>query len=249
MRLEEVRSILAGTRVDITAASSRLRYRLDAQHLGFVIWSDECDNAGGDASKLFGDMESCANDVAEALKASSSLALPIGRYFAGWATVREMPEPDVLPSTCPGLHVAVGRPGRGIEGFRRTHNEALEARRVATLFPRRSTRCTTFETVALDVLMTRDMDEARRFVASELGGLLDDSDATRRLAATLEVYLHEESSHVRAARRLGIHENTVAYRIKRAEELLGRKANERQLELRTALRLARFGPTPPAQSG
>lgn len=33
------------------------------------------------------------------------------------------------------------------------------------------------------------MDEARRFVTSELGPLLDDSDASRRLAATLRVAL------------------------------------------------------------
>ena len=88
--------------------------------------------------------------------------------------------------------------------------------------------------------MTNDLEEARRFVHSEIGPLMEDSDASRRLAATLEIFLHEESSFVRAARRLGIHENTVAYRVRRAEELLGRKACERQLELRTALRLSHF---------
>ena len=97
-----------------------------------------------------------------------------------------------------------------------------------------------FGSIALDSLMTHDLDEARRFVLAEIGPLMDDSDASRRLAATLEVFLQEESSFVRAARRLGIHENTVAYRVRRAEELLGRRAAERQLELRTALRLSRF---------
>ena len=42
----------------------------------------------------------------------------------------------------------------------------------------------------------------------------------------------------RAAARLGVHKNTVAYRIRRAEELLGYGVRERQLELQTALRLA-----------
>jgi len=92
----------------------------------------------------------------------------------------------------------------------------------------------------LDSLLTHDLDEARRFVHSEIGPLMEDSDASRRMAATLEVFLQEESSFVRAARRLGIHENTVAYRVRRAEELLGRRASDRQLELRAALRLAAF---------
>jgi DNA-binding PucR family transcriptional regulator len=35
-----------------------------------------------------------------------------------------------------------------------------------------------------------------------------------------------------------VHKNTVAYRIRRAEELLGYGVRERQLELQTALRLA-----------
>lgn len=244
MRSEEVRSILAGARVDPGEASSRLRYRLDARHLGFVIWSDapETGEAGMADGNPFDEMDRLAGDVAAALGGTSTLALPIGRYYAGWTAVSEGPAADVLPAGRNGLHVAVGRVGRGIEGFRRTHKEAQLARKVASLHQRPSTRCTSYDAVALDALMTQDVDEARRFVERELGSLLDDSDANRRLAATLEVFLHEESSFVRAARRLGIHENTVAYRVRRAEELLGRKTTERQLELRTALRLARFAP-------
>jgi hypothetical protein len=245
MRSEEIRSILGGARVNLVEASSRLRYRLDGRHVGFVIWSDapETGEVGiGDGHVLFGEMDRYAGEVAAALGGTSALSLPIGRYYAGWAAVTaDEPVVDGVPAGRNGLRVAVGRPGRGVEGFRRTHKEALLARKVASLHTRPNGRCTSFDAVALDALMMQDVDEARRFVSRELGSLLGDSDATRRLAATLEVFLHEESSFVRAARRLGVHENTVAYRIRRAEELLGRKASERQLELRTALRLARLG--------
>jgi DNA-binding PucR family transcriptional regulator len=88
--------------------------------------------------------------------------------------------------------------------------------------------------------MTNDLDEARRFVAAELGPLGAGDDATRRLSSTLRVFLEEGASYVRAARRLGVHENTVTYRVRRAEEILGHRVRERQLELRAALRLARF---------
>jgi hypothetical protein len=252
MRSEEVRSILAGTRVNVVEASGRLRYRLEGRHIGFVIWNDEAETGEvgiGDGHQIFGEMDRYANEVAAALGGTSSLSLPIGRFYAGWACVGETIDPSVVPAGRDGLRVAVGRVGRGVDGFRRTHKEALQARRVASLYQRSIKTCTSFDQIALDALMMQDVDEARRFVASELGALLDDSDATRRLAATLEVFLHEESSFVRAARRLGIHENTVAYRVRRAEDLLGRKTSERQLELRTALRLARFSPNATPDEG
>ncbi len=81
------------------------------------------------------------------------------------------------------------------------------------------------------------MEQARAFVERELGGLMDSDDAARRLIATAQVFLEEGASHSRASRRLGIHENTVRYRVKQAEELLGRSVAERTLELRVALAL------------
>jgi DNA-binding PucR family transcriptional regulator len=45
-------------------------------------------------------------------------------------------------------------------------------------------------------------------------------------------------SLARTARRLGLHQNTVIYRVKRAEELLGHPIAQRQLEIQAALRLA-----------
>ena len=72
----------------------------------------------------------------------------------------------------------------------------------------------------------------------ELRGLAADDDLTTRLTATLRTYLDEHSSRSRTAKRLGIHENTVSYRIKQAEEILGRSVDQRTLELRVALALA-----------
>ena len=67
-----------------------------------------------------------------------------------------------------------------------------------------------------------------------------DEVTTTRLTATLRTFLDERSSRSRTAKRLGIHENTVSYRIKQAEDVLGRSVDERSLELRVALELARF---------
>ena len=74
--------------------------------------------------------------------------------------------------------------------------------------------------------------------ASSDGLAAADDDLTTRLTATLRTYLDEHSSRSRTAKRLGIHENTVSYRIKQAEEILGRSVDQRTLELRVALALA-----------
>ena len=60
----------------------------------------------------------------------------------------------------------------------------------------------------------------------------------REVRATLCVYLEEYASPARTSRRLGIHHNTVVYRVREAEKLLGRPVKERRMELEIALHLA-----------
>jgi DNA-binding PucR family transcriptional regulator len=243
MRAAEVRALLDGSRADLEGVSKRLVYELDRHHVAFLVWSDEADGDGGHGQARFGEMEERAAAVAEGLGAHGVLTISEGRHLACWAGLRDPAVPaaarETLPEAADGLRVALGTPGHGVEGFCQSHAEALRARQVAKLGRARS-GWTPFDDVALDALTTHDLDEARRFVERELGPLASEDDAILRLRATLRVFLEEGSSFVRAARRLGVHENTVTYRVHRAEELLGHRAAERQLELRVALRLARL---------
>jgi DNA-binding PucR family transcriptional regulator len=243
MRAAEVRALLDGSRADLEGVSKRLVYELDRHHVAFLVWSDEADGDGGHGQARFGEMEERAAAVAEGLGAQGVLTISEGRHLACWAGLRDPAVPaaarETLPEVADGLRVALGTPGHGVEGFCQSHAEALRARQVAKLGRARS-GWTPFDDVALDALTTHDLDEARRFVRRELGPLASEDDAILRLRATLRVFLEEGSSFVRAARRLGVHENTVTYRVHRAEELLGHRAAERQLELRVALRLARL---------
>jgi DNA-binding PucR family transcriptional regulator len=75
-------------------------------------------------------------------------------------------------------------------------------------------------------------------VLEELGPLSVDDDENARLRATLKVYLEENASRVAVSRRLGIHANTVANRVRACQELLGRDLGTRQVELQVALTLA-----------
>ena len=144
--------------------------------------------------------------------------------------------------------MAIGEPARGIAGFRASHVEALEAQRIARLAGRREGSVTRYNDIALRSLATADLDYARTFVARELGPLAGADDTTRRLAATVRTYLDENGSRGRTAKRLSVHENTVAYRLRQAEELLGRSVEKRTLELRVALALAELVEEAPPHS-
>lgn len=242
VRAAEVRSILKGAPVDAAAVSQRLGYELDRFHVGYVVWSESAEDTPGGAQALFGEMEQVAAAVAESLGARSALTVAQGRHLACWAGRREpqhLGDLRVPRGAGKGLSVAAGTPAHGVEGFVLSHHEALLARRVAHLRGDRAARAT-YPEVALEALMVDDAEAAQRFSERELGPLAARDDATLRLAATLAVFLEEGASFVRAARRLGVHTNTVTYRVRRAEELLGHPVTERQLELRVALRLARL---------
>jgi PucR C-terminal helix-turn-helix domain/GGDEF-like domain len=244
VRAAEVRALLGGaTAVDATAVSLRLGYELDRVHVGFVVWSEEAGERPGDTGDLFARMERAAAAVAKSLGAGAPLTVAEGRHLACWAGRRT--EPDLerlrLPRTgARGLSVAAGTPAPGVEGFVLSHHEALLARRVAQLRGDGDGAVAAYPDLALEALLAEDPGAARRFTARELGPLATGDDATLRLASTMEIFLEEGSSFVGAGRRLGIHANTVAYRVRRAEALLGRPVTERQLELRVALRLARL---------
>jgi hypothetical protein len=244
VRAAEVRALLDGTgAVDPAAVSLRLGYELDRIHVGFVVWSEEGGERPGDAGGLFAEMERTAAAVARSLGAGTPLTVAEGRHLACWAGCRSEPELSRLrlPRTgAHGLSVAAGTPAPGVEGFVLSHHEALLARRVAQLRGDSDGAVATYPDLALEALLAGDPEAARRFAARELGPLAAGDDATARLASTVAIFLEEGSSFVRAGRRLGIHANTVAYRVRRAESLLGRPLTERQLELRVALRLARL---------
>jgi hypothetical protein len=244
VRAAEVRALLGDSAtVDAAAVSLRLGYELDRFHVGFVVWSEESGERPGDAGGLFAEMERAAAAVAESLGAGAPLTVAEGRHLACWAGSRSEPELSRLrlPRTgARGLSVAAGTPAPGVEGFVLSHREAILARRVAQLRGDGGGAVAAYPDLALEALLAEDPEAARRFAARELGPLAAGDDASARLVATLAIFFEEGSSFVRAGRRLGIHANTVAYRVHRAESLLGRAVTERQLELRVALRLVRL---------
>lgn len=248
VKAEIVRALLAGERVDVESASARLRYALDREHLAFLVWAPD----GGDpvAAPDPAVLERLASELAGGLGAGAPLLVTHGTdLVAGWVGSRGGfgDRPARLAETV-GACVAFGSPGAGVAGFRASHRQALHARRVALLRGGTPGSVALYPDEALAALASADVDHAREFVTSELGPLAGHDETAQRLAGTLRVYLEENASPRRAAHRLGVHENTIANRVRAAEELLGRPVEERTAELLVALRLVGvFGPGWPSR--
>lgn len=242
VRAETTRGILRGTVQDEQDASRRLGYELRRFHVGFVVWRSPGHVLGAATA-----LDQVALDAASALSADDPLIVGAGAAELWvWCPSFSPVETSLLERVEPeeGIGVAAGRPASGMHGFRQTHVEALAAARVAGLAGDRAEPVTTYHGVELVSLLSADLERARAFVRNELGALARTNRNAERLRETMLALLEEGMSNVRAARRLYVHQNTVAYRMGRAQELLGRTLNERRIQLTAALMLARaLGPT------
>jgi DNA-binding PucR family transcriptional regulator len=238
MRAEVVRTVLDGGPVDRDSASASLSYELRRHHVALVVWSEAPLGLDG-----LGSLERAATAAAGALGCREPLIVSAGgATIWAWAGSHEPPpaSPDSLPRLrLPrGVRVAIGSPGFDIPGFRASHAEATHGQRLALLSCGDRPTLTWYRDQELASLLTNDLERARSFVLRELGALASSEPSVARLRETLRLYLQTWGSHVRTAELLNVHQNTVAYRIRRAEELRGRPAAERRAELEAALLLA-----------
>ncbi len=237
VRWETIRALLAGEVTDHQRAAARLSYRLEGHHRAFVLWIE--DDAGGDADGAT--VESAAAELTDRLGAANRLLVPGGPSLVyGWVgsdTETTLPEDLDLPRTGEGTRAAFGTDATGVDGFVRTHREAMDARRVARLSGSTGS-VVSYPDVALAALTSVDPDLARTFVVDELGDLAGADAPTRQLRETTLLYLQNFASPLRTAQAVDVHVNTIYNRIRRAEDLLGRPIEERLAETLVALRLA-----------
>jgi DNA-binding PucR family transcriptional regulator len=137
----------------------------------------------------------------------------------------------------------VGPIGAGIDGFRRSHFDAVATQRLMSRRP--DLRVARFADVQLVTLALADEQRAHEFVARTLGKL---ADADRELRDTLCVYIGEQFSAARAARALYTHRNTVLNRLQRAERLLPLPLAGHGLEIGVALEIAQWLGTQPGSA-
>jgi len=133
-----------------------------------------------------------------------------------------------------GGHAGVSEPEVGPHGFAGAHRKAQIALRLGLM---RDIPVSVYRDIALEALAFGGEDLATDFARAELGRLADGTRRVAMLRETVQEYFAQGSSTAATARALGIAERTVTYRLRRAEDLIGRPLAERRADLETALRL------------
>jgi len=131
----------------------------------------------------------------------------------------------------------LGEPANAPAQARRSANEARDAARLgAAIFGSgRVTRPADLGVYRL-LLALRESGELVPFVQRTLAPLLADARNGDSLIETLEAFFASNGNLSEAARRLGLHRNSLLYRLSRARELLGHDLDDP--ELRLSLQLA-----------
>lgn len=212
-------------------------YGLHGSHLGLALVPRT-----GSADLSAAATQSTVSALAIALSAQAAYLIPAGASCA-WAWLRN---PRVMSraelrvaaeaAIDDDLTVCFGRRERDASGFRSTHRQALRLSNAV----RRTTgeAALWYDELEIPVMVMGDgRASAEEFIHSELGALAADGHSAAVLRETLRIYLEERSNARRAAERLFLHRNSVVYRVKSAEALLGRPVTVRQLELQIALHL------------
>jgi PucR C-terminal helix-turn-helix domain/GGDEF-like domain len=252
-RAARVRTLLSGKQVDKDFAEAILGYRLRQHHIGAVVWI-----TGAAGSGTLGWLEQATAEAAVQAgcggrpifipqdESSAWAWFPLG---AGHSFPAQAATTGIAGGSA-GLRFAFGAPAPGVAGFRRTHQQALSAHAVALAAGPSGQLVTSFSEVAPVALMAGSIDLLQAWVIETLGALADDDDHTARLRSTLGVFLHENGSYKATAERLSLHKNTVQYRIRKAEESLGRSVGEDRLHLELALLASEWlGPAVLRQAG
>jgi DNA-binding PucR family transcriptional regulator len=212
-----------------------------------VVWRDE-----EDGSEDLAPMERFVEQLAESAGARErAMYISVDRV-TGWAWIPLVAEDaaDAVRRICvlsasrtDVLRIAVGNPLAGVEGFRRSHQQAQEAHAVVIASGSKSARRVTAASdpgLAAAALMGNNLPAARVWVAEVLGPLASCTGNDERLRDTLRVFLCARSSFKAAAEELHLHSNSVKYRVHRALERRGRPISDGRLDVEVALMLCHW---------
>jgi PucR C-terminal helix-turn-helix domain len=224
---ELVQKLLAGEPADTSAVD----YEFDnAWHLGVIA-------TGSKAGRT-------VRGLADGL-ARQILSVTCGDGWTVWAWFGGRRRPAVAdverllsPDGTTGVSLAIGEPGRGIDGWRLTHLEAQAALLVALRNPQMLTRCAD---VPLEAAVLRHEALTRSLVGSYLSPLDGLRMGGQVARETLRAYFTCERNTSSAAHLLGVARHTVENRLREIEKVLGRSLHTCLAELEVVLRLETFG--------
>ncbi|WIM85941.1 helix-turn-helix domain-containing protein [Candidatus Mycobacterium wuenschmannii] len=240
LRTQAIRDILDGRDVDVSQTSKTMDYPLDATHLALLVWLTQDTSSDADAVIV---LERFARQAVAAAGATRLIYHSIDRLVACvWMTMPEGSDAIaklrsfVLAQT-DSPKVTVGEHLCGVEGFRRSYQQAAQARAVtmAGESPKHRFVATQDPGLALASMLVVDIPTLKYWIHTVLGTLAQSNDTDHRLRETLRVFLRAGSSYKAAAEELQIHTNTVKYRVSRAVARRGQPVAASRLDLEVAL--------------
>ncbi|WP_186244239.1 Rv1453 family transcriptional regulator [Mycobacterium simulans] len=227
-RRKIVELILDDAPISRERAEARLGYLFDRPHTAAIIWYDEPDDdpAGLDeAVDLFSQAVGCPRPLTVMASAATR-----------WIWVKDVaaltPEQirEVQDKT-PDVRIAIGSTASGIEGFRRSHFDALTTQRMMARLRSRQ-RIAFFTDVQMVALLTENPYGADDFIRTTLG---DFESASPMLHMTVLTFIKAECNASRAAKLLYTHRNTVLHRLETAQRLLPRPLDHTIVEVAVAI--------------
>jgi DNA-binding PucR family transcriptional regulator len=231
-RRETVELILAGASIGNQRAASRLGHNLDQNHTAAIVWSDLPDS---DSALLNRATEALAH-LARAERILSVVATVATRWV--WIPGAAPSDLDRLEKELEkaiagmrGIRIAIGSTAPGIEGFRRSHFDAIATQRLMARL-HSPQRVASFDTVELVSLVTQDATRADQFIKRTLGKF---ESASPELQSAVRTFVNEQCNASRAATRLYTHRNTLLRQLTRADELLPRPLSENSVNVAVAL--------------
>jgi hypothetical protein len=231
-----VRELLSGDRIDVSVTQATLGYRLNQYHVGLVCWAGDAASAADEITRL---ERAISRVAAETACSGDPVFLPRDESSAwAWLPLGSRDTFDCAAGTAnvdADLHFAFGDAAKGTAGFRLTHQQALAAQAVALAAGSPAPRTVVFGQVAPVAMMLTSSELLRPWVFGTLAGLATDDEQHARLRDTLLVFLQSGGSFKTTAEHLVLHKNTVQYRIRRAEECLGRPVGDSRHTVELAL--------------
>ncbi|MGN8355959.1 MULTISPECIES: helix-turn-helix domain-containing protein [unclassified Pseudomonas] len=225
-----VSRLLDGRDVDAEQFGRRLGYSLAQRHHACLVWSETPD---AEIRPL--------EDMARALAQLTGTVAPL-IVFAGpatlwaWSNAVKPLDLNLLQDVArqfPKIRAAIGSAGAGMNGFRRSHLEALTTQRLMGRLAG-SPAVATIDQVRMVSLMTQDARAARQFVLSTLGRLATEPTV---LQHSLHAFLANGCNITQTAEVLGTHRNTLLRRLERAQDLLPIPFGDHRIQIAAALEL------------
>ncbi|ORA77680.1 transcriptional regulator [Mycolicibacter kumamotonensis] len=232
-RRETVALILDGATISRQRAESRLGYRLEQHHTAAVIWGD-------DSTTNLADLDAAAEVLTRTEGGQRALSV-LASAATRWVWVPGPAGPDLASVAAavdklPGVQIAVGTTVAGIDGFRRSHLDAVATQRVMVRLGS-TQRVARFTDIELVALVSADPEQADRFITHTLG---DFASADSELRQTVLTFIHHQCNASRTAEQMFLHRNTLLRRIARADELLPTPLADNSVRVAVALEALRW---------